>query len=88
MCVGHPRATASCETSQVTVSDGEDAAIAWGEAQAGIAVGVGAVRTSVKSSILPIIDAYLENRGKDALRPPIPNHLDMRLMIGFSTSDS
>jgi hypothetical protein len=72
----------------VTVSDGEDAAIAWGEAQDGIAVGVGAVRTSVKSSIWPIIDAYLENRGKDALHPPIQNYLDIRLMIGFSTSDS
>lgn len=49
--------------AHVAQQDDKDRAIAWGEAQDGIAVGVGAVRTSVKSPIWPIIDAYLENRG-------------------------
>ncbi len=49
--------------AEVTQQDDKDTAIAWGEAQEGLAVGVGAVRTSVKSPMWPIIDAYLENRG-------------------------
>ena len=45
----------------------KDAPIAWGEAQDGLAVAVGEVRTSLKSPIWPVIDAYLENQGASFL---------------------
>ncbi len=37
--------------------------VAWAESQNGLAVGIGEVRTSLKSPLCPIIHAYLENRG-------------------------
>jgi hypothetical protein len=47
----------------VRQTHGTRVAIVWGEPQDGLAVGVGAVSTSLKSPRWPIIDAYLENRG-------------------------
>jgi hypothetical protein len=49
--------------AQVARQNEKGAAITWGEAQQGLAVGVGAVRTSLKSPIWAIVDGYLENRG-------------------------
>ncbi len=42
--------------------------IVWGEAEDGLVVGIGELRTSLKSPLRPIIAAYLENRGENSVR--------------------
>jgi hypothetical protein len=39
--------------------------ILWGEVHDGLVLGIGQIRTSWKSPIWPIIDVYLENRGRE-----------------------
>lgn len=41
--------------------------IVWGEADAGLVVGIGEIKTSLKSPMRPVIQAYLENRGQETL---------------------
>ena len=54
------------KVAQLVAQPGDKAAatVAWGKPQDGLEVGIGAVRTSLKSPQWPIIDAYLENRGR------------------------
>ena len=54
------------KVAQLVAQPGNKAAatVAWGKPQDGLAVGIGAVRTSLKSPQWPAIDAYLENRGR------------------------
>jgi len=61
--------------AEVARPDGkEPTAIVWGRTEEGLAIGIGAVRTSLKSPIWPIIDAYMVNRGATSLTdvPPRP----------------
>lgn len=54
--------------AQVARQNEKGAAITWAEAQEGLAVGVGAVRTSLKSPIWVIVDGYLENQGTASVK--------------------
>lgn len=45
----------------------EGPGIVWGEPKDGLTVGIGEIKTTLKSPLRPIIQAYLENRGQDTI---------------------
>jgi hypothetical protein len=54
-------ANITCQTQR------DSKGIIWGQAYDGLVLGIGEIRTSWKSPIWPIIDVYLENRGKEVV---------------------
>jgi beta-lactamase regulating signal transducer with metallopeptidase domain len=60
---GDRRRANSTPRQMAAITQKKPIRIVWGKPYNGLAVGIGEVRTSLKSPMRPIIDAYLENRG-------------------------
>jgi len=56
------------QLANIARAEGPAEAIAWGQPREGLSVGIGAIRTSLKSPTCLIIKAYLANRGDKPLK--------------------